>query len=158
MKSKQQFHHAVRPHGIYDVFKLWELTKHLQVINYPVENLLPMLEETFWENEDDKPFSPADLLYGRIKSPKHEESVMKADLNYPILLFDQREYAHVTGVNIYDEMKVKSEKDILDGLHRYLLAVLKGDKTIKAVIVPWVILQRAKIGDPNLAFYSQWKL
>lgn len=146
----ESYHTASRFHGIYNVYKIWDLTANLDVVQIPIKQLLSILNERFWDDPStgsNDAFSPMDVITGKVKSEYHKKRIFEADLSFPILVLDQNEYRNILNTKIYDFMLTDSYFDILDGLHRLVKAYLLGLLTIDAKIVPWKILQLAKIGN-----------
>jgi len=87
---------GIRKYWLVD--ELWENAKELPVEYMPVEALVGQLNGTCW-TDGDEDVTPQWVL-------GHTRRILKADLNYPIL--------------------INSENMILDGIHRLCKAVIEG--------------------------------
>lgn len=98
--------------------KLWALD--LPVEDMPVENLMWMFDHPFWSH-DDKHFvvTPKEVLANLDRYPRHRELITQAEMRLPL---------HVTFH--------KGRWIILDGMHRFAKAVLRGDRKVKVYKVP----------------------
>jgi len=89
---------------IWDVRKLLELAKHLEVIQVPLSQIKEIDEPYWFDHGGPKPTCRNVLA--------HVEQALKTDLNYPILLC--------------------AEGRVMDGMHRVIKALHIGEATIKA--------------------------
>lgn len=71
-------------------------------------------------------YSPLDVLENPKKYPEEIKRIKDADLNYPIMV---------------------TENFIVDGVHRTIKALHKGDKYIKAYVFPKKIMKKFIIGS-----------
>lgn len=97
-----------------DYEKLWNLDLPIEEI--PISELeynldLPYLEK---EGTDDWNLTPRDLINQFQEESSHAEKVNQSDSNYPIDIF------------LLNEKWI-----IIDGVHRFVKAMMKGSKTIK---------------------------
>lgn len=104
---RQQYHFRDSPNGLmaWDVFRLIELSKELQVINVPLSEIQE-LDEAFWYDLGGAHPTCRNIL-------EHADLINRADLSYPILMC--------------------KEGRVMDGMHRVCKAVLIGKSSIKAV-------------------------
>jgi hypothetical protein len=102
-----------------NVNKLRELP--LPVVDIDIKELIWHFDMPVWgkDGTDDWNLTPWDIINENDQSLTHLERVANADLKYPILITD------------YSKKLV-----ILDGVHRLVNAYMKGNKRIKAKIVP----------------------
>jgi hypothetical protein len=117
--------------------KLWAM-------NIPVEEIsiseidynldIPYLEKM---GTDDWNLSPRMLIKNFNKEKFHAEQTEKADLKYPIEIYNHQ-----------------GKWIILDGVHRFTKAVLLGDKTIKVRRVSYEIAKRCTKDDKE---WTKWK-
>ena len=115
--------------GEYSVSRLWELTEGLPIVEVETRTLRHNLHETVWDTNDNKRTTVNEVLRRLIYYPTHRERIHQADLAYPILL------------------SVKGE--ILDGMHRLCRCILERRRIIKCRVVPYGILEQARIsGEP----------
>ncbi len=102
----------------YDMPKLWNLTKDNEVHRLMVADIQDFLSNGYWDNG----LKPRSVMLDRGRTYKREwNAIMRADLDYPILVVWPRGASQPT--------------NILDGLHRLARAALMGKRTIKAQIV-----------------------
>ena len=106
----------------------------LYSLDLPIEKVLiseiiyntdiPYLEK---EGTDDWNLSPRELIKNWDREITHSKRVEKADLSYPILLYS-----------------FKDKWIILDGVHRFTKALMRGNKTILAKRVSDNIIEKLK--------------
>ena len=94
--------------NVYDVHKLWKLSKDLPVKDVPVKNLEHFLLERRWRQPDD-----TKVIAAFNRDEWHENKVKYANMEYPIIL--------------------SPEGRVMDGMHRIMHAYRTKNKTIKAV-------------------------
>ncbi len=104
---RQQYHFRNSSEGLmsWDVFRLIELSKGLQVINVPLTDIQELDEEFWYDLGGARPICRNVL--------EHADLINKADLSYPVIMC--------------------REGRIMDGMHRVCKALLTGASTIKAV-------------------------
>lgn len=123
-------------------FKLEE--SKLWATNIPVEDIditelehnldIPYLEQ---EDTDDWNLTPRMLILNFEKEKSHAEKVKKADLKYPIEIYNH-----------------KGNWIILDGVHRFIKAVQLGHKTIQVRKVSEEVVRKTRKSDKG---YRKWK-
>lgn len=123
---------------IYDVKKLWKLTKGIKPQLILVSQLEWVLNEKLWSNREgldkddptpERDISAMQVLNNPNLSKFHVEAIRNADLSYAILL-----------------IKLKNHKlDVIDGIHRLAKVYIQGGTFIYAKIVPDNILTKAEI-------------
>jgi hypothetical protein len=103
---RKQYHFRPSPNGYFawDIDRLVELTKDLEVRTVPL-NVIQELDEPYWFGDEDVPTCRAVIEHARL--------IGEADLRYPIIL--------------------SKDGRVMDGMHRVGKAVLRGYDSIKAV-------------------------
>ena len=106
MELRQQYHFRESEKGLlaWDVLKLIELTKDLEVVQVPL-NEIRELKEAYWFGLGAPPISE-DIA-------QHAKLIYEADVSYPIILCP--------------------EGRVMDGMHRVCKAFLEALSTISAV-------------------------
>lgn len=126
---------------IYDIEKLWKLTDHIEGEDIAIERLMWVMNACHWSNLDgihteditdemlktEQYISARDVLAFPKKYRHHSELIKNADLSYPILL-----------VLMNDQ-----QLDVIDGIHRLSKALTKNQASIKSIVVPEELLQKA---------------
>ncbi|MGF1725542.1 hypothetical protein [Photobacterium nomapromontoriensis] len=104
---RQQYHFRNSPEGllVWDVFRLIDLSKGLQVKNILLINIQE-LDEAFWYDLGGARPTCRNVL-------EHADLINKADLTYPIIMC--------------------RDGRIMDGMHRVCKALLTGASTVKVV-------------------------
>ena len=104
---RQQYHFRESTNGYFawDVFRLLELSKDLEIIQVPIDQIKE-LDEEYWYGSDENIASCRSVL-------GHAKLIEETDLAYPIIL------CH--------------EGRVMDGMHRVCKAVMKGREEISAV-------------------------
>ena len=87
---------------------LWEFSQKYDVHDLPVENFLDELNKDRWFSNYHTPTV--------INVARHLTRVLNADLQFPIIVFNN--------------------KIVLDGTHRLVKAILLGEKTVRAIVLP----------------------
>jgi len=120
---------AVRTTGVYDVKKLWYLTRDDPIMYIPLKFLDSNLDDVFWENSDGKIISPRMVLRNGSLSLDDSMRILQANLEYPILVyqFDRGVY------------------DVIDGLHRLSKAFQWRHSHIKARVISDAQLEESKM-------------
>lgn len=125
---RQQYHFRRSQQGqllIWDVIKLIELARELEVISVPLESIKE-LDEAFWYDLGGAKPTCRNVA-------EHAQLIQQTDLSYPILLC--------------------SEGRVMDGMHRVCKALINGDSHIKAVHFPNVIEPHFTDVDPDTLPY-----
>ncbi len=104
---RQQYHFRKSPNGYYawDVLRLVEFAKGLEVENVPLSSIKE-IDENYWYDD------PANVPTCRALVD-HFRLIQAADLKYPIILC--------------------ADGGLMDGMHRVCKALLQNDTAIKAV-------------------------
>jgi hypothetical protein len=104
---RKQYHLKPSPNGFYawDVDKLIEKSKLLNVFNHPINNIKEVSENYWYQDKENIPTYESIINHLRL--------IQEADLKYPIIL--------------------SSDGRVMDGMHRIAKAILENHKTIKAV-------------------------
>lgn len=110
---------------IWDVIKLIELARELEVISVPLESIKE-LDEAFWYDLGGAKPTCRNVA-------EHAKLIQQTDLSYPILLC--------------------SEGRVMDGMHRVCKALMNGDSHIKAVRFPHAIEPHFIDVDPDTLPY-----
>lgn len=113
---------------VYNVERLWQLTRDLPVVTCPRAELDPQLQRATWNDESGQPISPADLLSRPSRSFKHTGLVNVATFDYPLLVYDNKEMT------------------IIDGMHRLALAFKLKHEMVRVRRVSKAILKEARCG------------
>jgi hypothetical protein len=101
-----------------DFNKLWGFDVPVTKVN--IKDLVWHFDYPFWDEiVDDWNLTPWEVIKDPNLHKNHYKKVLESNLKYPI-----------------DLMENEGRLQILDGLHRLAKAYLKGDKFIKARIVP----------------------
>lgn len=142
-------HYAGRPYGIIDVYKLMTMVKDLVPVDIPISDLKVCLsKKTLWDNEDgSQVFTPMDVIEKRVESPEHWQRIQECDTSYPILVFEEvkNSTGFSTRLKNQDDLKNLYDLDILDGNHRVAQRLIFNYSTVKAVKVPWSIVEKCLI-------------
>lgn len=110
---------ALRTTGVYDVEKLWHLTRDNPVVFIHMKDLVPNLDDLFWETDSGRVVTPRMVMEDPQISPGDTERILDANLGYPILVYKM-------GHMIYD---------VIDGLHRLSKAFLQGHKYMRVIMI-----------------------
>ena len=105
-----------RPHGVYDVRKLWAVANELRTTQIKISTLMRNMKKEHWVSSL-YPYAiitPQQVLDDPELSPGDAQRIMTADMTFPLIV-------HGT--------------ETLDGLHRLARAVLLGYTTIGCKIV-----------------------
>ena len=107
----------------YDNLKLFKLIDQypLTPVRKHLKKLTYVLDIPIWDND----ITPRTVIKNPQKYKNHYNRIVNANLNYPI--------------------HINKDGTITDGYHRVIRALLLGDKTIKAYIVPQSIYRKAII-------------
>lgn len=95
-----------------------------------IKDLEHMLHQNTWRNPSGLQITPIKVLENPQKYKDHMRRIKKADLKYPIIIYD---------------------KFVIDGVHRLTKAYLEKKKIIKATVFTKDLLQKFKI-----AKYGDW--
>lgn len=121
--------------GKYNVYKLWQVTDHLDIQMVRTAKLRRNLQQTQWpvhNNTRIEALTVGEIYKNLDKHPEHEQKIQHADLSYPIL--------------------VSPKYEIYDGMHRLCKCLLEKRPTIRCRIVSQEILKLAKVNDrPTLS-------
>ncbi len=114
---------AWRDCDVYNVEQLWALTQSRVPTQMKIQDLLPMLDEDFWEDPNDlegPSVTPRQVIDGdREYFREHWRRIDKADYKrWPLLV-------HWDGVRW----------DIIDGLHRFVRAYLDKQETVSVQVL-----------------------
>jgi len=125
---------AWRGRNVYDVRKLWELTKNIPEIDIDIRVLKHNLDKDYWTVIDkitgkENYVTPNQVIQNQKISPEDYRKILEANLSYAVII-------HIDSDN---------ELDILDGLHRLSKVVMNKHTTIKAKILTDEILSKARI-------------
>lgn len=136
-------HCAVRSHGMYEVAKMWKQIPWLTPFRISMKTLRHELEVKAWVSETGKIISPMDIIEQRIQDDGHWERIQNADLNYSIIVMDERINERHSGNLSATSRPIKW--DVLDGYHRLSKAYLYNLESIQAVEFTWEMLQKTRI-------------
>ena len=105
---RKQYHFKSSPNGYYawDVDNLIELSKKLNVIQFPISEIKE-LDEPHWYGEDNSIPTCRSIV-------EHMKLIHAVDLKFPVIL--------------------SAEHSVMDGMHRVARALFEGHDTIKAKI------------------------
>lgn len=129
MASPYQVPVAMRTTGVYDVEKLWSLTRNNPIVYIPLLFLDQNLDDLFWMDKYGREISPRMVLENPNISPDDSNRIRDANLEYPILVyqFDTRVY------------------DVIDGLHRLAKVFRQNQSYIKARVISPIQLEESEI-------------
>lgn len=149
-------HTVHRAHGVYNVHWLWKLIEDETLVptSYmDFDKLNEALESEMWtKSSDGTAFRPSELVGTRtVIDDSHWERVFKADLSFPVIVFDQNT-APEEEINGHKDPykwagRILGRYDCVDGLHRLSKLFLMHRNRVKVKIITWDILQKAKISD-----------
>lgn len=122
---------------VYDVVRLWALTKELPVAERSVSELDWMMDDPCWSMPDEPPLTPRMVLADMDRYPAHARRIRAADLTLPLLLRPLEPGG--------------SELVVIDGVHRLARAVLDGRATVPTRLVPDTLLAAAEVPDESRA-------
>ena len=116
-KDWEQLPEVIREHGFdfhWDNEKVWSLKVPVEEMD--IAEIEWMLDLPFWHRDEHcNTISPKEAVENLDNYPHHKDRIMKADVSYPI-----------------DIMKNKHGRWLtLDGLHRLLVLIERGEKKIK---------------------------
>ena len=111
----------------YDISLLENLSKDLEIIDFPIDKLVKQLKEDVWSQGENK-LSPIDVLKNKEKYKKDFKDIINCTLERPILIKE-------------------SDLIIIDGFHRLCKAIIEKQKTIKAKLVNKELLDKSKIDN-----------
>ena len=98
--------------GEYNVSDIVRITSDKNISEVPTGLLLHNLDYDSWDDQNNDPITPRDVLNNRNNYKRHWHRIDAADLQYPIVVMDD---------------------DIVDGLHRLCKAVLEDYEYILVV-------------------------
>lgn len=149
-------HIFARHWGIFDVYKMFELTKDIKSEILPTSEVFHSLDSPCWDTFDDEDgiyhiFTPNELIEKKsVHSTEHWMRIMNADLTYPILVLDQtqgpKELLNPT-TPIEFQNQIPAKYDVLDGMHRLSKAKLMSKEYILVKVIPWDLIQQARVTD-----------
>jgi hypothetical protein len=110
-----------------DIYKLVHLTQEIPETTIPVEKFLNGLNDQCWSNNNGKIISPQEVvdvyrkmgnaegaIAARPEFSEHIQQIEDADCSFPVLVFESR---------------------VVDGMHRFVKAILRGQTSIQAKII-----------------------
>lgn len=105
--------------GNWEEEKIWALELSVEEMN--ISELLWLFDAPFWENDFEERYmiTPWDVINGKENVSKEIEAMEKADLSFPIDIFQNH-----------------GKWIVLDGLHRLAKAYKNGDTKVQVRIVP----------------------
>jgi len=105
--------------GNWEEEKIWALDLPVTEIN--IKELLWLFDAPFWENDDGERYmiTPWDVVQGNKNATKEIEAMQRADLLYPIDIFENH-----------------GKWLVLDGLHRLAKLYKNGEVKVKVRIIP----------------------
>lgn len=137
----------IRNYGIYDVDKIHKIAKKIDSLYLSTKLLKPIMNSKLWDSncKNCLPFSPNDILSEKIKNISHLKQIKNADNTYPIIILNMAEILtkDKKTLSVWGDIKIYGKYDVLDGLHR--LASQIDEKYIEIIIVPYLLLQKARI-------------
>lgn len=92
----------------YSINLLWKYTKNNRVVEEPVEKFNNILESKMWDDNESTSFNALDIINDHSISDKHYSRIINADLNFPIIVYENK----------------NSELFILDGIHRLIKTII----------------------------------
>lgn len=148
------FHFFARSWGMFDVYKLFELIKGIRPTTLDAKELWPMLSLEMWDyfHETHGEFIQinANDTVDRMHPPEHVLRIMNADLQYPIMVLDQstipEDIRNPKDIFGYTN-SIRWRYDVIDGMHRLAKQKILGHTQIQVILVPWDVIQKAKIGN-----------
>jgi hypothetical protein len=110
-----------------DIYKLIHLTQEIPETTIPIEKFLIGLNDQCWSDDNGKIISPQEVMdvYQKVGNAEgvidahpefseHIRQIESADYSFPVLVFESR---------------------IVDGMHRFVKAILRGQTLIQAKII-----------------------
>jgi hypothetical protein len=122
--------------GSYNVEMLWRISRHKKIRHIDSEDLIPHIRHRLWGDNIRSPLGiiNAPTVDLNDEEMDHLKRVFRANLNYPILLY---------------ENDITSEYFIVDGVHRVIKSILFDIDYIKYVQITDNNLRRSFVGSVN---------
>lgn len=125
----------------YSVDRLFKITKNIKIHKVPTKDLLIQLTNKSWEykHEGNADISPIDVIENPKKNrkyTKHYNRIINADMQYPILVYQDKE-----------ELDPSKHVIIVDGLHRLSRAYIEKHPNINVRYITNKQLEKVYITD-----------
>jgi hypothetical protein len=132
--SQSNWHEiAIRGYGIFNVYKLWEESKHAPIVDIQMGMLTHLLSDPIWDDDQGVSITPVQVMTDKTgKYLMHQIRIDSADLSFPILLYLEKD-----GYTL----------DVMDGMHRLAKAFIRGMPTIHARFLTDTMLANTKVAD-----------